>query len=449
MDPESSRLTGQVPTTSSIPKSRGGLIAALRDTTFRSLRGRNYRLYFFGQIISFTGSWMQSAALMWLVFDRTNDPFWPPLMLVAQVGPTVLLGTLGGAIADRLPKKKVVFASQCGFLCTSMMLAILVAANFVSPWILLSMNVINGVIQAVDLPARLSFVPDLVSQEDLINAVSLNSLLFNSARAVGPALAGILFLLADEVAGFFPRIRPVSFGAVCCFTLNSLSYLAVLAALRRIDIGDTMKPNSGHGSFWDGFTYVWQRKTLAILIALTGGLCVFGWPALTLFPAYTKMVLGHAEKEYSLLVSSLGGGALIAALTMATFGSSGRRGFFLSIGGFATTVGLIGLAMSTSITSAMGSAAVGGFGLILFLSTSQSTLQQSASSESRGRVMALWAMMLSASAPLGHLVAGLAAQHYPIPDVLLAMAAGAAVCAITATTISIMYGWEVVHREPG
>ena len=143
------------------------LFAALRDTTFRSLRHRNYRLYFLGQIVSFTGSWMQSAALMWLMYDRTGDPRWPSWLLVAQVGPTLLFGAWGGALADRVPKRQLVIRTQTAFLVNAVLLAAMVALDLAVPWLVLALMVMNGVIQAIDLPARLAFVPDLVPREDL------------------------------------------------------------------------------------------------------------------------------------------------------------------------------------------------------------------------------------------------------------------------------------------
>ncbi len=407
--------------------------AVLREHTFRSLRHRNYRLYFLGQIVSFTGSWMQSAALMWLVFDQTNDPFWPPLLLVAQVGPTMVLGTWSGHLADRRPKRGLVFATQSAFLGTACLLTFLVASNWTSPWLFLAVQFANGLIQAIDLPTRLAFVPDLVPRDDLINAVSLNSLLFNSARAIGPALAGLLFLAAEQVIeqGWLPGSRAVTLGAVWCFTLNALSYGAVLIALRAIDVpGEPDSVRSRvNDSLWGGFGYVLERPQLAGLLVLTGLLCVFGWPALSLFPAYTKLVLNHAEKEYSILVSALGAGALGAALTTATFGTVGRRGFFLATGAMLTAVALGLLALAPELASAAVAAACLGFGLILFLSTGQSAMQLAVEDHTRGRVMALWAMTLAGSAPVGHLLAGAAATVWPIREVLTGMACGAALAA--------------------
>ena len=414
------------------PRPGRSVLGVLRHRTFRSLRHPDYRRYFFGQIVSFTGSWMQSAALMWLIYDLTADPLWPPLMLVAQVGPTLLLGTWGGTLADRLPKRRLIMATQFGFLVTALMLAGVTVAGLASPWVLLAIQLLNGVLQSADLPARLSFAPDLVPREDLINAVSLNSMLFNSARAVGPALAGGAFLLADaaSAAGLAGGLRPTLLGAVGCFAFNAVSYVAVLVALDRITADGRGRPHAGDPSIWEGFRLAWASPQVRGLLLLSGLLCVFAWPALTLFPAFTKTVLGHSEKEYSVLVSALGLGALLSALTTATFGNSARRGAFLLGGAILATAGLTGLAASTALPLALASTAALGYGLILYLSTGQSALQLDSTAETRGRMMALWAMMLSASAPVGHLAAGVAAQRVPVPHVFAALAAGSAVVTV-------------------
>jgi MFS family permease len=414
--------------------------AALGRTTFRSLRHANYRRYFFGQIVSFTGSWMQSAALMWLLYDRTGDVRWPSYLLVAQVGPTVVLGAWAGHLADRWPKRDLVMLTQTAFLLNAVALMGLVAAGWAAPLVVLALQLFGGVIQAIDLPARLAFVPDLVPKDDLINAVGLNAMLFNSGRFVGPAATGLMFLLAAAAA---PRLDvvhldAVALGAVGCFALNAASFLAVLLALRRIEVPGPAADRPPPGSAWAGVRYLRSHPRLAGLVVLTFALCVFAWPVLTLFPGYTRTRLGLAEGSYSVLVSALGGGALLGALATATFGTTGRRGGFLVLGAALAGVGLTGLAAVTAVGPAAAWAGCVGFGLVLFLTTAQSALQLAVPDETRGRVMALWAMTLSASAPAGHLAAGQLADAFGVVPVFHGMAAGvgvvAAALAVLATT---------------
>lgn len=420
------------------PAGRRGLRAALADTTFRSLKHRNYRLYFFGQIVSFTGSWAQTAALQWLVYDLTRDPFWSALLLVAQVGPTLLLGPVGGAVSDRFPRKRVVLVSQTAFALNTVALATLVALDAAPVGVLLTLQVVSGAIQGIDLPARLAFVPELIPKDDLINAVALNSTLFNAARLVGPAVAGSVFVL---LAGVTDSARV---GAAVCFALNALSYAAVLAALVTITAG-TSRPHphgTQPGSIWDGIRFLRTRAIFGLLVLFTGGIASFAWPVVTLLPVYTATVLGLRQEAYSFLVSSLGGGALIGALTTATFGSAGRREVFLVGGPVVGTLGLALLSLAHTPIAAGAACAACGFGLITYLSTGQSILQLHSPDATRGRVMALWAMTLSASAPLGHLAAGWAARHYAVEDVLRTLAVGVGFSLAGVALLVLGTGWR-------
>lgn len=415
------------PISASSTSPTGRLGNVLRNRTFRSLRHPNYRRYFLGQIVSFTGSWIQTTAMMWLVYDLTNDPGWPAYLMVAQVGPTLLIGPLGGAVADRLPKRAVILATQCAFMLNAMLLTAFVASDLATPSILLAIQCVAGLIQGIDLPARLAIVTELVPREDLVNAVGLNSLLFNSARAVGPGIAGLAFILGKALSDGSGASRT---GATICFAVNAVSYLAVLFALWRIALPDRSTPKSERGSIWDGVRYVASRRELAALFALTGCFCVFAWPALTLLPPYTKLVLGKAEGSYSLLLSSFGGGALVGALATATFGSLRRRGRLLLLGGSVGWCGLLALWHVNVLGLAMLACVWLGFGMVLYLSTGQSTMQTGIPDALRGRAMALWAMMLSASSLPGHLIAGELARSYPVPDVLLVMLVGVSVALV-------------------
>jgi MFS family permease len=420
------------------PTPRRGLWAALAGTTFRSLRHRDYRLYFLGQIVSFTGSWAQSAALMWLVYDRTADPLWPPLLIVAQVGPTLVLGPLGGVLADKVPRKRLVLITQALFAVSATLLTLLVATNAATVEVLLGLQILSGAVQGVDLPARLAFVPELVPKEDLINAIALNSTLFNSARLIGPALAGGIFVLVGGVAD------PARVGAAVCFAVNAVSYAAVLFALVKITAG-TGPPHHADappGTAWDGVRFLLTHAAFGQLVVFTGFIASFAWPVVSLLPAYTATVLGLRQEAYSFLVSALGGGALVGALATATFGTVGRRDVFLVLGPVVGTIGLFTLATVHTPAAAGAACAACGFGLIIYLSTAQSALQLHSPDAVRGRVMALWAMTLSASAPFGHLVAGFAARQFGVADVLVALAIGVAVSLVGVAVLVLGAGWR-------
>ncbi|MDW8243459.1 MAG: MFS transporter [Thermogemmata sp.] len=327
------------------------------------------------------------------------------------------------------------FWTQSAFLCHAVVLAVLTACQWTWPVLILALMLISGVIQAVDLPARLAFVPELVPRDDLINAVGLNALLFNSARAVGPALAALVFMgseLFEQAVGWPAGWDAVQAAAVVCFTLNAASFVAVLMALRRIVVteprtGPRLQPR---GDVWQGLRYLCHRPRLGVLVVLTLGLCIFGWPLLTLLPAYTRLHLGRGEQIYSLLLALLGAGALSGALTTATFGTAARRRLFLRLGALATTAGLVLLSQTSNLPTAAAGCIAVGFGLILYLSTGQATLQLAAPNQVRGRLMALWAMTLSASAPIGHLLAGQAVVWLGVVNVLILAASGCGLVAI-------------------
>jgi MFS family permease len=269
--------------------------------TFRSLRHRNYRLYFFGQLVSLTGTWMQNAALVWLAFRLTSESKWAALVSAAQILPTFFLGAWGGALADRWPKRSLILVTQSAFLLVALVLAALTFAQIITPWQLFLVTLVNGLVQAIDLPARLAFVMDMAGREDLMNAVALNSLLFNVARVVGPALSGFLMRwLAPEA----------------CFFANALSYGAVLWALARMDIAGSVHHadrNKGLRALLEGLVYLVRRRELAFLMLLVITTAMCGWPSQSLLPALAQRVLGSDEVGYSWMLSGTGCGALAAA----------------------------------------------------------------------------------------------------------------------------------------
>lgn len=407
-------------------------------STFRSLRHRNYRLYFFGQLVSLLGTWMQNTALCWLAYEITGKSKWPAFITAAQILPTFLLGPWGGALADRWPKRPLIFWMQAAFLVLALLLAWLVLHGMVQPWQLLVVTTLTGLVTAIDLPARLSFVMDMVGRDDLTNAVALNSLLFNSARAFGSLLAGWLL---------------IQLGPGECFLLNAVSYLAVLLALSKMDIigrspasnsrsavgvpalagngppkGGTPTPENDSPSeprvstfdlrvLLDGFHYLAARRVLVFLILLAASTAFWGWPFLSLIPALAVQ-FGRGAEGTAWLFSGVGVGALAAALTVATFGLPSRSWAFITVGVVLVVTGLLGLAFSPDIITAIIFAALIGFGLILFLATSQSVFQLSSEEHNRGRIMAIWAMVLSGAVPLGNFLAGPAADEWGLSPVL-------------------------------
>ncbi len=385
---------------------------------FRALRHRNYRLFFVGQSVSLVGSWVQMTALMWLAFDLTGTSRWPALVAAVQLAPAFLLGAWGGVLADCVPKRALVFQTQAALLLLALVLAGLVLAGAATVWHLLAISAAIGVVNAVDLPTRLAFLVEMVGREDLVNAVALNSLLFNVARAAGPALGALLL--------------PV-WGAGACFLLNAVSYVAVLAALARMRVAEpaaTPERPSGWRALVAGFRFVAGHPRLGLLLPMTGAMALFGWPLLALLPALAHR-LGAGGGGYSSMLSAIGVGALAAALLVATFGSMRRRRAFLAAGVLVAAAGLAALSVVPTLPLAVCCCGLVGCGLILFFATSQSVFQLAAGDHNRGRVMGIYSIVLSGANPLGNLLAGPAADRWGEPLVLrvlgLAMVAVAAI----------------------
>ena len=359
------------------------------NRTFRALRHRNYRLYFCGQLVSLTGSWVQTTALTWLAWDRTDQALWAGLVVAAQVLPMLLLGPWGGALADRLAKRPLIMATQAGLLVQALGLAAVVACGWLNPWYMLLFAALAGVVNALDVPARLAFVVDMVGRDDLHNAVALNSLMFNAARVVGPAVGAMLLFVA---------------GPALCFFLNALSFVAVLAALAVMDVnGDAPPARHARPGLMDGFRFLRRRRDLRRVLVLTAAVGFFAWPILSLLTAVAGRCLGANANGfgYGVLLCSFGVGAVPSTLLAASCDSAALRRWFLAAGVALAAVGLLGLAGARSLSLAMPCCALMGAGLILFNAVSQTIIQLGADEHNRGRVLAIWSMIVSVAVAVG------------------------------------------------
>jgi MFS family permease len=373
--------------------------------TFRALRHRNYALYFVGQMVSLTGTWLQTAVLLWLVHEWTGQNSWPAWIMVAAVGPTTLLGPWGGALSDRFGRRGLLVVTQIALGLIALAVTVTVWLDLASPGLLLVLVLLNGIVIAVDFPARLAFVTELVGVDDVPNAVALNALMFNVARLVGPALAVVLL----------PGLGPGP-----CILLNALSYIAVVLALLAMDStqlhrspAPKVRPRLG-----EGLAYLGQRPRLVLLLILTGMMSLFGWPVLALLPGLAERHLSGGHDLYGLLLSSIGIGALLAALTVATFTGPTRRLIFLGTGVVLSASSLLFLAQTRSPTLACLAAGGVGSGLILFFATSQAITQLSAANHNRGLIMGIYGSVISGAQPMGLLVFGPLADHWGVPGVI-------------------------------
>jgi predicted MFS family arabinose efflux permease len=339
---------------------------------------------------------------------------------------------LGGALADRWPKKPLLVVTQIALVAVSLVLAALVYFAWPAPlWQLAALTALGGAVQAIDFPARLAFVVELVGRDDLMNAVALNSMLFNIARALGPAAAGWLL---------------VTFSPAVCILVNGLSYLALVLALSRmrfvVQVGHAA-PTTGQRTLGHGFRYLFANPGIALLIGLAGAMAMCGWPFLSFLPALAENQLGLDAHGFSAMLSATGVGALAAALTAASFGSMTRWRLFLAAGIGVAGAALIGLSLANTLVLAMICTAGVGYGLILFLVTCQGVVQVSADDAMRGRVMGIWAMALKAGSPVGNLLGGTFARVLGEPAVLRVQAVA---CGVTLAIVLVI---QRLRKSPG
>jgi MFS family permease len=383
----------------------------------RALRHPNFRLFFGGQLISLVGTWMQTVAQAWLVYRLTGSA-----VLLGTVGfssqiPVFLLAPLGGAMADRHNRHRIVIATQTGAMILAGTLALLTLAGWVRVWHILVLSALLGVVNAFDVPARQSFIVEMVGKEDLINAIGLNSSMFNGARVIGPAVAGVL------VAGI---------GEGWCFLLNAVSYLAVIAGLLMMRLERAPRPDrsvSPLAHVIEGFRHARRTAPIRVLLLLVGLVSLVGMPYTVLMPIFADQILHGGARGLGVLMGATGVGALIGALTLAS--RTGLRGLgtvvAASAAGFGASLILFSLSRSFHL-SAVVLVSVG-FCMMLQMACTNTLLQSMIPDRLRGRVMALYSMMFMGMAPFGALFSGIAASHLGAP---VAVGIGGAGCMIGA-----------------
>jgi len=399
---------------------------------FAAFRHRNYRLFFIGQLVSLIGNWINSTAEGWLVYQMTGSTALLGIVAAASIGPMLFLSTWGGWIADRHPKRTVLVIAQIVSMLLSLLLAFLVWSGHVQPWQIIAVAALGGVVMAFDMPARQSFVIEMTSRQDLPNAIALNSSMVNGARIIGPALAGILM---------------ARFGVASCYLIDGLSFIAVIIGLLAMRLPKHVR-KTHTGSALDhalgGFRYVWENPRVLTILTLFAVVGVFGWSYAVLIPAFARDVLGLGEAGYGALLTASGVGALCGALsvTAASGKFSARQ---LALGGvWIFSVMLTLFAVNRNFHVALPLLAGAGFGLMLFLSTSNAALQTSVPDEMRGRVMGVWALIFGGLTPFGSLESGVLARIFGVPATMIA---GAVICAIAAAvTLAVVRRREQVSQ---
>ena len=385
--------------------------------TFRALRHRNYRLFFWGQLVSLIGTWMQQTAMSWFVYQITNSKLLLGVVAAMGSAPMMLSSIWGGSLADRYPKRSILVATQTAQMICAFFLAAGVWAGFATPLFITVVAALNGLAMGFDMPARQAFTVEMTSREDLLNAISLNSSIVNGARIVGPSLAGLLIGVV---------------GVAMCFFLNGLTFVAVIAGLLMMRLPPFQRPAhtvSAGEHAWNGIVYSMKHQRVRTILLLFLAVGVFGWSYTVLMPAFARDVLNRGANGYGILMSASGTGAFMGALVVATYGHlfTPRR---LALGGvWLFSAALLAISLSRNFYIALAFLFVAGFGMLLFFSTSNTVLQTIVPDEMRGRVMGVWSLVFGAMIPLGSLEAG-AVAHWL--GTSFALAFGAIICAASA-----------------
>jgi len=369
---------------------------------FSSFRHRNYKLWFGGQLISVIGTWMQSIALGWLVYQLSQSEFMLGLVGFASAIPVLLVSPWGGVITDVLPKRTILLATQTTAMLMAFFLAGLTFGHLIQVWHVLLVAAMLGVVNAFDAPARQAFVVSLVSRDDLVNGIALNSVVLNSGRMIGPAIGGYLL---------------VWLGAAWCFLINGISFLAVIGGLLAMRLPPHTAVNRLEKplkQFAEGLQYARQQRQILGMILLAAVFSMFGMGYSALMPAFVVQVLRADATAYGAINALVGVGAVSAALSIAYFSHSQRRGRMVIIANLVYPLVLAAFAFNTWFPAALVLAMFLGYGFMMQANLMNGLLQLRVADHMRGRVMSLYTLTFFGLSPFGSLGAGALAEYLPL-----------------------------------
>ncbi|MCR4435348.1 MAG: MFS transporter [Clostridiales bacterium] len=409
-------------------------IKAKLHTTFRALSHKDFRYFWLGQCVSLIGTWMQNIGQSWLVFSITKSPLLLGLVGTLQFTPVLLFSLFAGVFVDRFPKRKLLLFTQSTAMTLAFILSALILTGRVRYWHVLIIATILGTVNTLDMPARQTFMIELVGREDLMNAIALNSSIFNAARIIGPALAGLIMSLVGT--GF-------------CFLINGISFIPVLYGLTRI----TPRPAARSGKsesnvlkeIKEGLVYVFSSRILygTILAVLVMG--IFAMNFNVLVPVLAKNVLGQNEAGFGLLMSAMGAGSLVGAVIIAAGSKSGPRGTLLFLCSAATSVILVLLGLVRIYFVSALLLGLVGISNTAFFTTANSTLQLNSGDEFRGRVVSLYTLVFGGSTPFGNLFAGGVSDRF---GVLNCFIASGAIIFLSVLGLQFIEGREKTDPDP-
>lgn len=390
---------------------------------FSALAYKNFRLFWFGQIVSLTGSWMHSTAQGWLVLKLTDSPFYLGLVGTAGGLSILLFSLAGGVAADRFQKKNILLTTQIMFTLLSLTLAILITTGVINVWYILLLAFSIGLVGAFDLPAKQSFILEMVEKESVLNAVALNSVAFNGARIIGPAIAG--FIIG-------------SFGLAVCFYINALTFIALILSLLKMRFDAEPAPSTKKhfnieeldgksliSDLKEGIRYILNEPKICTIIILVAITSLFGFPYITFLPVYARDILQTGPAGLGILMSSAGAGAFTGAISLALRKDFKRKGLLFAVSGITFPVALLIFSHSTLPPLSYVMLFLVGLGAVSQLATANSILQITAPQRLRGRVMSVFTLMFLGMATIGNFIVGSIAHYIGTRG---AVAIGAVLC---------------------
>lgn len=370
---------------------------------FRSLRHRNFRLFYSGQLISMTGTWMQFVVQAWLVYRLTQSSFMLGLVSATALAPILLFGLFGGLLADRLSRYRLFIITQLLAMMQALTLAVLTLTGLVQPWHILLLAFLLGLVHALEMPARLSFIAQLVSREDLPNAIALNASLIHLARFIGPAIAGWLVVWVGE-------------GLV--FLINGITFLAVIFALLAMHLPGRARVVGRQrrvGEFWEGIHFAWRHIPIRYALSMVGMVSLVGTSAAVLMPVFVTQVFQSGAQSLGLLLGLMGGGSLVAALTLARRREPVGLAGVVGRGGIGCGIAMTLFAFNKELWLGVLILPAIGFSLTMVIAASNTIIQLSVPNHLRGRVMSLYTVTFHGLMPLGILMVGGLAEYAGAP----------------------------------
>ncbi len=374
----------------------------------RALKHRNYRLFFFGQGTSLIGTWMQMVAISWLVYRLTGSPFYLGLVSFCNLIPVFLVAPIAGVCADRWSRRRIIITTQILAMMQAFLLAAMVAFDSITLMRIILLSIFMGIINAFDMPARQAFVYEMVdSDEDLPNAIALNSLVFNMARQIGPLVAGFAIALVGEAA---------------CFFLNGVSFLAVICALAAMKLTRSSGPKHNGAvlaGMKDGLSYAFGFVPIRSILMYTAMMSLVAMPYAVLMPVFAKSILHGDSRTLGFLMGSVGLGAFIGAIFLARRKNVQGLEKVVIIAAGIFAAGTIGFSFSRNLWLSLLLVALPGFGIMVQMASINTILQTIVDDDKRGRVLSLHIMAFIGIIPLGNLLAGITAEYLGAPRTLL------------------------------